>query len=175
MKFTATKISDVFIVDMERHEDDRGYFARTFCEDEFREQGFSFKPVQSNISHNKNKYTLRGMHYHAPPYEETKLVRCTAGRVFDVAVDIRPHSPSYKNWVGVELSAQNGRGLYIPAGCAHGFLTLEDATDVFYQMGPAFEPGHDRGFHWDDPEIAITWPAVPKIISDKDQILACFS
>ncbi|USG60341.1 dTDP-4-dehydrorhamnose 3,5-epimerase [Sneathiella marina] len=175
MKFTATEISDVFIVDMDRHEDDRGYFARTFCEQEFAEQGISFTPVQSNISHNKQAFTLRGMHYHAPPYEETKLVRCSAGRLFDVAVDLRPHSPSFKKWVAVELSPENGRGLHIPAGCAHGFLTLEDNSDVFYQMGPAFTPGHDRGFRWDDPEIAIKWPADPLVISHKDQLLDNFS
>jgi len=174
MKFTATKIPDIFILDMDRHEDERGFFARTFCEQEFEEQGLSFKPVQSNISHNKQAFTLRGMHYHAPPFEETKLVRCSAGRIFDVAVDIRPQSPTFKSWIGVELSPENGRGLYIPAGCAHGFLTLEDNSDVLYQMSPAFEPGHDRGFHWDDPGIAINWPALPDVISDKDQILATF-
>lgn len=175
MKFTATKILDVFILDLQRHEDDRGYFARTFCEAEFAEQGLAFNPVQSNLSHNKLAHTLRGMHYHAAPYEERKLVRCSAGRIFDVVVDIRPASPSFKHWIGMDLSAENGRGLYIPAGCAHGFLTLEDNSNVFYQMGPAFTPGHDRGFRWDDPEIAIKWPAVPVVISEKDQLLDNFS
>lgn len=174
MKFTETKILDVFLIDAERHEDDRGYFTRTFCEEEFEEQGISFKPVQSNLSHNKHAFTLRGMHYHAPLYEETKLVRCSLGRVFDVAVDIRPQSPSFRAWIGVELSPENGRGLYIPAGCAHGFLTLEDNTDVFYQMGPAFTSGHDRGFHWNDKDIGIEWPRNPLVISENDRVLAPF-
>jgi dTDP-4-dehydrorhamnose 3,5-epimerase len=168
MKFLRTEISDVFIIEPERHKDNRGFFARTFCEQEFAAQGIVFNPVQSNISNNEKAFTLRGMHYQIKPYEEIKLVRCSAGRIFDVAVDIRPQSSSYKKWIGVELSRENGLALYIPPGCAHGFLTLEDHSDVFYQMSPAFMPGQDRGFHWNDPEFEISWPTTPEVISEKD-------
>ncbi len=171
MKFKETMIPGAFILDPQRHEDSRGYFTRAFCEQEFADAGIDFHPVQSNISYNKTAYTLRGMHYHTAPFEETKLVRCSAGRLFDVAVDLRPDSPAYKKWVGAELSRKNGRSFFIPPGCAHGFLTLEDETEVFYQMSPAFVPGHDRGFHWNDPEIGIDWPGLPRVISDKDQSL----
>ncbi len=171
MKFKETSIPGAFILSPERHEDDRGYFARAFCEAEFADAGITFHPVQSNVSYNRSAYTLRGMHYHAPPFEEAKLVRCSAGRLFDVVVDLRPDSSAYRKWVGVELSRNNGRSFFIPPGCAHGFLTLEDETEVFYQMSPAFEPGHDRGFHWNDPTIAIDWPGFPRVISEKDQML----
>lgn len=171
MKFQETAISGVFIVAPERHEDSRGYFTRSFCEAEFKEQNISFQPVQSNISYNQTALTLRGMHFHTAPYEETKLVRCSTGRIFDVAVDLRKKSSTFKQWVGVELSRKNGKALFIPAGCAHGFLTLEDETEVFYQMSPSFTPGHDTGFHWNDPNIAIEWPEKPVVISLKDQDL----
>ncbi|MBV1885611.1 MAG: dTDP-4-dehydrorhamnose 3,5-epimerase [Parvibaculaceae bacterium] len=169
MKFQETAIPGAFIVDPERHEDNRGYFTRSFCEVEFKKQGISFQPVQSNISYNETALTLRGMHFHTAPYEETKLVRCSAGRIFDVAVDLRKTSPAFKTWIGVDLSRKNGRAFFIPAGCAHGFLTLENETEVFYQMSPAFTPGNDAGFHWNDPDIAIEWPEKPVVISQKDQ------
>ncbi len=168
MNFAETEISGVYLVEPEFIEDNRGYFTRSFCEEEFAAAGINFLPVQSNVSYNKKAYTLRGMHFHAAPYAETKLVRCSAGKVFDVAVDIRPNSPSFKKWVGFELSRKNGRALFIPAGCAHGFLTLEDDSEVSYQMSPAYTAGHDRGFRWDDPAIGITWPGEPKVISTRD-------
>ncbi len=171
MIFCETEIPGAFILKPERFEDERGYFVRTFCQHEFKEKGISFSPVQGNISNNKTAFTLRGMHFHTPPYEETKLVRCSAGRLFDVAVDLRLQSPAYKKWVGVELSRENGFGFFIPAGCAHGFLTLEDDTDVSYQMSPLFEAGHDKGIHWQDPEIGIHWPDEPRILSEKDKQL----
>lgn len=168
MIFNETEIKGVYLIEPEFIKDERGYFARTFCENEFKEAGIVFHPVQSNVSNNKKAYTLRGMHFHAAPYEETKLVRCSAGKVFDVVVDIRSESPSFRKWLGVELSRENGRAFYIPTGCAHGFLTLENDSEVFYQMGPAYTPGHDRGFRWNDPTIDIDWPGEPKVISARD-------
>lgn len=174
MIFKETGIPDVFLIEPELIEDDRGYFTRSFCQSEFTDHNIDFLPVQCNISYNKTAYTLRGMHFHAAPYEEVKLVRCSAGKIFDVAVDIRPNSPSFKKWVGVELSRENGHALFIPAGCAHGFMTLEDDCEVFYQMSPAFTPGHDRGFRWNTPELDIDWPASPKVISARDIELGTF-
>ena len=171
MIFIETKITGAYLIEPERLEDNRGHFTRSFCSREFAAAGISFLPVQSNLSHNKAAYTLRGMHFHAAPYAETKLVRCTAGRLFDVIVDIRDGSPSYGCWVGAELSRDNGSALFIPAGCAHGFLTLEPDTDVFYQMSPHFTPGYERGFRWDDPDIGIDWPGTPAVISDRDAAL----
>lgn len=168
MIFTETEIAGVFLIEPEVIEDERGHFARSFCAREFSDHGIDFLPVQSNISANKSAYTLRGMHFHAAPHEETKLVRCSAGKIFDVAVDIRPDSPSFRKWIGVELSRENGRALFIPEGCAHGFLTLEDDSEVFYQMSPAYTPGHDRGFRWNDPAVGIDWPDEPKMISARD-------
>ncbi|PHQ67246.1 MAG: dTDP-4-dehydrorhamnose 3,5-epimerase [Sneathiella sp.] len=169
MIFSATDIPGAYLITPERHEDERGFFARSYCAEEFADHGIAFIPAQSNISHNKQAFTLRGMHFHAPPYEETKLVSCSAGRLFDVAVDLRPASPAYKKWIGFELSPENGLAFFIPAGCAHGFLTLEDHTNVFYQMSPTYTPGHDRGFRWDDEEIGIDWPRKPQVMSDKDR------
>ncbi|TNE33695.1 MAG: dTDP-4-dehydrorhamnose 3,5-epimerase [Alphaproteobacteria bacterium] len=174
MKITETNLSGVYLIEPDFIEDSRGFFTRAFCQDEFASAGIDFAPVQSNISHNRLAYTLRGMHFQAAPYAETKLVRCTSGRLFDVAVDLRESSPTYRQWTGLDLSRQNAKALFIPAGCAHGFLTLEDETEVFYQMSPAFVPGHDRGFRFDDPAIGITWPKTPKVISEKDLALPLF-
>ncbi|MCG8490850.1 MAG: dTDP-4-dehydrorhamnose 3,5-epimerase [Sneathiellales bacterium] len=171
MIFNKTDIEGAWLIEPERFEDERGFFTRAFCPAEFEKQGIEFHPVQSNISNNKKALTLRGMHYHASPFEETKLVRCTSGKIFDVVVDLRPHSGTYKQWAGFELSRGNGNALFIPPGCAHGFLTLEEETDIFYQMGPAFVPGYDRGFRWDDPVFEIAWPDEPKIVSKKDRQL----
>lgn len=168
MIFKETNIDGAWLIEPERFEDDRGFFTRAFCPEEFEGQGIDFNPVQSNISHNKKALTLRGMHYHVAPYQEAKLVRCTSGRIFDVLVDLRPKSSSYKKWFGSELSPKNGNALFIPPGCAHGFLTLEDYSDVFYQMSPLYTPGHDCGFRWNDPQIAIEWPEEPVIISSRD-------
>lgn len=171
MQITETDIPGVFLIKPEFIEDERGYFARAYCREEFAARGIDFLPVQCNLSYNKSAYTLRGMHYHASAYAETKLVRCSSGRMFDVAVDLREGSPTYKKWIGVELSRENSLALFIPAGCAHGFLTLEDDTEVFYQMSPAYVPGHECGFRWNSLEIGIDWPSEPRVISKKDQAL----
>ena len=171
MIFTETAIPGVHLLEPQRHEDERGYFTRTFCEQEFKENGIDFSPVQGNTSFNKSPLTLRGLHFHASPYEETKLVRCGAGRLFDVVVDVREDSAAYGEWIGFELSRENGRGLFIPAGCAHGFLTLDADTEVLYLMSPAYKAGYDRGVHWQDPDIGIQWPGEPLVLSDKDRSL----
>jgi dTDP-4-dehydrorhamnose 3,5-epimerase len=168
MQFSQTKIPDVYVVHLEPHRDERGFFARTFCSDEFRRHDIPFEPVQMNISFNKAAGTLRGMHYQAEPFGEPKLVRCTRGRLFDVAVDLRPSSPTFRQWIGVELAPDSMTMLYVPRGCAHGFLTLRDETEVSYVMGAAFSPGSARGVRWNDPAFAIEWPCKPIVISDRD-------
>jgi len=168
MRFTRSDIEGVVIVDAEPHTDARGGFARLHCPEEFAAAGIAFAPVQTSVSRNPTARTLRGLHYQPAPHAETKLVRVTRGRVFDVAVDLRPDSATYLRWTAAELSAENLRGLYIPEGVAHGFLTLEPDTDVLYQIAPAFRPGHEAGLRWDDPAFAIRWPAAPALISDRD-------
>ncbi|WP_374573179.1 dTDP-4-dehydrorhamnose 3,5-epimerase [Phenylobacterium sp.] len=168
MRFTPTEISGVVVVDVEPHGDERGHFARLHCPDEFTAAGHPFTPVQTSLSHNRLAGTLRGLHYQTALYAETKLVRAVRGRIYDVAVDLRLDSPTYRRWTAAELSADNGRALLIGEGMAHGFITLEDATDVLYQISPRFEPGHDRGARWNDPAFAIDWPITPKVISDRD-------
>lgn len=168
MKFVETPVADAWLIVPERVLDERGFFARIFCEDEFLQRGFDLRVVQCNVSFNEKKGTLRGMHYQAAPHEETKLVRCTMGAIHDVVVDLRRDSPTYRAIYGVDLTAENRSMLYIPAGCAHGFVTLVDASEVFYQMSAAFVPGAGRGFRWDDPAFAIAWPIAPTVVSDKD-------
>lgn len=168
MKFTPTEISGVWIVDLERHEDERGWFARTWCAHEFEAHGLNPRMVQCSTSFNKKKGTLRGMHYQAAPHEEVKLVRCASGAILDVALDLRPNSPTFKRWVGVELTEDNGRALYIPEGCAHGFQTLKDNTEVFYQMTEFFHPQATRGVRWDDSAFAIRWPINGPTIASRD-------
>jgi dTDP-4-dehydrorhamnose 3,5-epimerase len=168
MRFTPTDIAGVVIVDLERVTDDRGYFARLSCPDEFAQKGHPFVPAQTSLSHNKVAFTLRGMHHQAPPQAEAKLVRVVRGRIFDVAVDLRPTSPTHRRWTATELSADNGRALLIPEGVAHGFLTLEPDSDVLYQIDRAYVPGHERGARWNDPAFAIDWPAPPAVISPRD-------
>lgn len=168
MRFSPTLISGVVVVEAEPHADDRGHFARLHCPDDFAAAGHPFVPAQTSLSHNRAAGTLRGMHYQAAPHAETKLVRAVRGRIFDVAVDIRPDSPTCRKWVGVELSAENGRALLIGEGIAHGFVTLKDDTDVLYQISPKFEPGHDRGLRWNDPAFGIDWPVTPTVISARD-------
>lgn len=175
MKFTDTEIPGVVVVEIERLEDERGFFARSFCAEEFAAQGLVGDFVQANIAFNKARGTLRGLHYQAAPKPEPKLVRCTAGAVFDVAVDLRPESPSYCRWSGVELSAANRRALYIPAGCAHGLLTLADACEVSYLMGAAYDADLARGVRWNDPAFAIDWPETPLAMSDRDAGFADFT
>ena len=168
MKFVETPVAGAWLIVPERVSDARGFFARTFCEDEFRERGLDPRVAQCNVSFNEKRGTLRGMHYQAAPHGETKLVRCTMGAIHDVVVDLRCDSPTYHAVYGADLTAENRSMLYIPAGCAHGFVTLADASEVFYQMGAAFVPGARRGFRWDDPAFAIAWPIEPRVISDRD-------
>ena len=169
MVFTQTKIQGVFILDPEQVQDERGFFARAWCEAEFAEHGITALPVQSNISFNKRKGTLRGLHYQRAPHEETKIVRCTMGALFDVAVDLRPHSPTFKQWIGETLTADNRRIMVIPPGCAHGFLSLEDNTEIFYQMSAYYAPKHAVGVRWNDPAFGIRWPGDVTVMIERDR------
>lgn len=168
IRFTPTAIDGVVVVDIDPVTDDRGFFARLHCPEEFAAAGHDFTPAQTSLSHNRAAFTLRGMHYEAAPHEEAKLVRVARGRIFDVAVDLRPASPTYLQWTGAELSAETGRALLIGQGMAHGFITLEPDTDVIYQIDRMFEPGHGKGARWDDPAFGIDWPARPAVISERD-------
>lgn len=158
MKFTETKIPGVWVIEMQRHQDERGWFARTWCASELQSHGLEHKLSQCSTSFNVRRGTLRGMHYQSAPYEEEKIIRCTRGSAFDVALDLRPSSPTYLKWTALELSAENGRALYIPKGCAHGFQTLEDSTEIFYSISIPYQPGNSSGVRWDDPLIHIDWP-----------------
>ncbi|WP_319773484.1 dTDP-4-dehydrorhamnose 3,5-epimerase [Breoghania sp.] len=168
MRFCKTEIPDVFVVEATPHEDARGAFARLYCPNEFAEAGIAFAPQQVNLSTNVRKHTLRGMHFQPAPYAEAKLVRAVAGRAFDVVVDLRPESPTCGRWIGVELCAKAMNAVFVPQGCAHGFLTLEDDTALLYQMGRIYAPGHGAGYRWDDPAFGIEWPAAPVVISEQD-------
>ncbi|MDP1600738.1 dTDP-4-dehydrorhamnose 3,5-epimerase [Phenylobacterium sp.] len=168
MRFTATDIDGVVIVDLDVISDDRGSFSRLHCPEDFAAAGHPFLPAQTSLSRNAKARTLRGMHYEAAPHAEAKLVRATRGAIFDVAVDLRADSPTYLRWTGTELSAENGRALLIGQGMAHGFITLEDDTDVLYQIDRMFEPGHGRGVRWNDPRFGIEWPLTPLVISERD-------
>lgn len=168
MRLEATAIGGVMRVRPEPRSDDRGLFARLQCPEEFAAGGVDFQPAQTSLSRNPRQGTLRGMHYQPAPHAETKLVRVTRGRIFDVALDLRPGSPTFRQWTAAELSAENLEGLLIPEGVAHGFITLEPDTDVLYQIAPAYRPGHEAGVRWDDPAFAIAWPARPTLISDRD-------
>lgn len=168
MRFSETAIEGVVLVDIAPREDERGGFARLQCPEEFAAAGHPFAPAQTSLSRNPRAGTLRGMHHQPAPYAETKLVRVVRGRIFDVALDLRRSSPTYRRWISAELSADNARALLVPEGVAHGFLTLEPDTDVLYQIGPAFQPGHEAGVRWDDPAFAIAWPAAPALISPRD-------
>jgi dTDP-4-dehydrorhamnose 3,5-epimerase len=169
MFFTATELKDAFIIDLDRREDNRGFFARTWGQDLFEQQGLVARVVQANMSYNHTRGTLRGMHFQKAPYAETKLVRCVRGAIYDVIIDLRPDSPSYKRWIGVELTADNRRALYVPEGFAHGFQTLEDHSDVMYQVSQFYTPGSEGGVRYNDPAFDIQWPLPVSIISDKDQ------
>lgn len=153
---------------MEGNEDSRGYFARTFCEEEFERAGIRMRVVQTNFSRNPKRLTLRGLHYQAQPYGESKIVHCVRGRIFDVAADLRPASRTFRRWAGVELGPEENRVFYIPAGCAHGYLTLEANSDIVYLMGGPFVPGKQRGVRWNDPMLGIEWPEKPAQISERD-------
>ncbi len=169
MRFIAMRLAGLWLVEPELLRDERGFFARTWCEREFREHGLDSRLVQCNISFNQKRGTLRGMHYQVAPYEETKLVSCTQGSIYDVAVDLRPGSATFRQWIGIELSVENRRMLYIPAGFAHGFITLEDQSTVFYQMSEFYHAEAARGVRWNDPALGIEWPIPVAVISDKDR------
>lgn len=169
MIFTETKLKGAFIIEPEKREDDRGFFARSWCQKEFQAHNLNPRIVQCNISFNKIKGTLRGMHYQASPFAEAKLVRCTAGALYDVIIDLRPDSPTYKQYVGEVLSAANYKMFYVPEGFAHGFQTLEDNTEIFYQMSEFFSPEHARGVRYNDPAFGIKWRIANPVIVDRDR------
>lgn len=169
MIFQATKLPGVFEVQIEPKVDERGFFARSWCQKEFEEHGLNPGLVQCNVSFNTRKATLRGMHYQAAPYSETKIVRCTHGAIYDVVLDLRPQSPTFKQWIAKVLNEENRDMLYIPEGCAHGFLTLESQSEVFYQMSEFYQPKASRGVRWDDPAFEIDWPAKVEVISEQDR------
>lgn len=169
MIFEEIELPGAFRVDLEPIADERGFFARAWCAREFEEHGLDARLVQCNVSYNRRRATLRGLHFQRPPHEEPKLVRCTAGAIWDVIVDLRPGSPTHRRWHGEELSAANRRALFVPGGCAHGFLTLADDSEVFYQMGEFHHPDSADGVRWDDPAFAIDWPVAPEVISERDR------
>jgi dTDP-4-dehydrorhamnose 3,5-epimerase len=168
MIFIETRLKDAYIIELERLEDERGFFARSWCQSEFEEHGLNPHLVQCNISYNNKKGTLRGMHFQAAPRGEAKLVRCTRGAIYDVIIDLRPKSPTFKHYAGVELTSEARNALYVPEGLAHGFLTLMDDTEVFYQMSEFYAPGYARGVRWNDPAFAIDWLAPVRVISERD-------
>lgn len=174
MIFTETILQGAYVIHLEKIEDERGFFCRSWCTKVFKEHGLNHNLVQCNISYNRKKGTLRGMHFQAYPHKEAKLVRCTMGMLFDVIIDLRPRSATFMQWIGVELSAENRKMLYIPEGFAHGFQTLEDNTEVFYQMSEFYFPEVDRGVRWNDPQFNIKWPYYEPTISHKDQSFADF-
>ena len=175
MIFTETRLKGAFVIEPERREDDRGYFARTFCRREFEAHGLNPHVEQCNISFNRRKGTLRGMHFQAAPHEEVKLVRCIRGAIYDVIIDVRPDSPDFKRHVAVTLAAENGKMLYVPEGFAHGFQTLEDNTEVFYLMSRPYAAEYARGVRWNDPAFGIEWPPAQRIILERDQRYPDFS
>lgn len=175
MIFTETALKGAFVLDPEPVPDERGMFARVWCVKEFELQGLSSRWIQSSISLNRRKGTLRGMHYQVAPNEEVKLVRCTAGAIYDVIVDLRPTSPTYGQHVGLMLTADNHRSLYIPKQFAHGFLTLQDNSEVSYHMSEFYAPSSARGIRWDDPQLRIEWPEPIVIVSEKDQVWPQFN
>jgi dTDP-4-dehydrorhamnose 3,5-epimerase len=168
MIFRPTSIEGVWVLELERFEDGRGFFARTWDTAEFAANGLNDRLVQCSVSYSRSRGTLRGMHYQAAPHEEAKVVRCTAGAIFDVAIDLRPDSATRCEWVGVELSARNRRALYVAEGCAHGFLTLTDDAEVAYQISEFHAPDAARGVRWDDPAFGIAWPGEVMLVNERD-------
>lgn len=175
MRFEQTPLDGAFRIEIEPLEDERGLFARTFCAEAFEAMGLPARFVQCNVSFNRRRGTLRGLHFQHPPHEEAKLVRCTMGAVWDVIADIRPGSPTCGRWHGEELSAANRRALFVPAGFAHGFVTLCDDAEVFYQMSAAYRPGFDGGIHHADPALAIDWPVPATVVSARDAALPAWT
>jgi dTDP-4-dehydrorhamnose 3,5-epimerase len=173
--FVPTPLAGAFVVDLKRLEDERGFFARAFCREEFAEQGLNAAVAQCNISFNPKRGTLRGLHFQVEPHAEAKLVRCTQGAVWDVIVDLRPESPTFKKPFSLELNAASRRALYIPEGFAHGFQTLSDDAEVLYMMAESFHPESARGVRWDDPAFGIEWPIADPTMSDRDRAFPLFS
>ena len=171
MRFQQTPLAGAYLLDLEPHADERGFFARTFCGEEFEKRGLESAVAQCSISFNRLRGTLRGLHFQAAPGEEVRVVRCTRGRVYDVIVDLREDSPTRLKWFAAELSPENGRQLYVPASFAHGFQTLEDASEVSYQMSIPYEPDLARGYHYQSPGLGIDWPLAVSMISDRDAAL----
>lgn len=168
MIFEETKLKGAFIIELEKIEDTRGFFARAWCQEEFEAHGLNTNWVQANLVFSERWGTLRGLHYQIAPHEEAKLMRCIRGAIYDVIVDLRPESPTYKQWLGVELTADNHRMLYVPGGFAHGYQTLMDDNETFYPVSHFYAPGFERGIRWDDPAFGIEWPLDVQVISDKD-------
>jgi dTDP-4-dehydrorhamnose 3,5-epimerase len=166
--FKETALQGAYTLDLQRIEDERGFFARSFCAEEFAAHGLPRQVSQSSVSFNRRRGTLRGLHFQAAPHAEEKLVRCTAGAIFDVIVDLREHSSTRYRWVGVELSAENRRALYVPKDFAHGFITLADDSEVLYSMSVPYAPGFERGVRWNDPAFGIAWPLEPEHIAPRD-------
>jgi len=169
MRFSKTGIDGVWVIDPDFHEDERGRFFRAWCSREFMEQGIDFTPVQANMGFNHRKGTLRGIHYQVEPALEAKLVRCTRGGIYDVALDLRPNSSTFRQWFGTELTAENGRMLLVPEGCGHGYQALEDGTEMSYMASRSFSPTAARGVRFDDPAFGIKWPLVPSVMSAQDR------
>ncbi len=169
MIFTETKLAGAFLIELEKRGDERGFFARTFCQEEFAKHGLNSRLAQVNMAHSRFKGTLRGMHYQMSPHAEAKLVRCTRGSIFDVAIDLRPNSVTYRHWIGVELRADNYKMFYIPEGFAHGYMTLCEDTELIYCVSEFYAPEAERGVRWNDPVFDIRWPMTPSTISDKDR------
>lgn len=169
MIFTTTPLPGAFVVEPERFVDSRGFFARTFCAEEFEARGLNPRVAQANLSFNESRGTLRGMHYQRPPHAEAKLVRCTSGAIHDVIIDLRPGSPAFRRHFSALLSAENRTMLYVPEGIAHGFLTLEEGTEVAYQMSAAYSPDHGAGVRFDDPAFGIVWPEPIQVIAERDR------
>lgn len=175
MKFTETPLKGAYLLEMEPHRDERGYFARTWCRAEFEAHGLNSRLEQCSTSFNRRRGTLRGMHYQAEPYAETKLVRCTRGALYDVVVDLRADSPTFKKWFAVELTASNLLMLYVPEGFAHGFQTLEDETEVLYQISERYRPEYARGVRWNDPVFDFRWPVEESFMSERDRSFPDFT
>jgi dTDP-4-dehydrorhamnose 3,5-epimerase len=172
VRFLELRLAGAFVIEPERRADRRGWFARTWCREEFARLGLPSTWAQSSVVHNRRRGTLRGLHYQADPFPEAKLVHCTRGAVYDVIVDLRPGSPTFAQWVAVELNADDGRQLYVPPGLAHGYQTLTDRSELLYQISEAYHPDLACGIRWDDPDLAITWPDCPeRIISERDRSL----
>ncbi|MFN2498992.1 MAG: dTDP-4-dehydrorhamnose 3,5-epimerase [Pyrinomonadaceae bacterium] len=175
MKFTETVLKGAFVIDLQLMEDERGFFARSWCKQEFVAQGLNANLAQCSLSYNQKRGTLRGLHYQAKPYAEAKVVWCITGAIYDVIVDLRPNSSSYKEWMGIELKAAVRKILYVPEGFAHGFQTLEDNTEVLYQISEPYQPEYSRGLRWDDPAFQFRWPLPERIISARDKAFPDFT